>query len=143
MKTTLIILSCLLVIIRANIKKKCDNKAEEIALQDCKQQCDVATRGEDCAKCIGNHQDYDGYCKGPASKCKKHEADIARKYCRKQCLIVSDSDFDIVACNTCITNHQDVDMDCKNGQDMLNHCMENIGDDQDLTCLVLAVVFIG
>ena len=77
-------------------------------------------------------------------KCIKHEADIAKEYCKEQCNFSAQGpDFDFTACDTCITNHQDVDMDCKNGQDMLNHCMENIGDDQDLTCLVLAVVFIG
>ena len=121
MKTTFILLACLLVTTGANIRKKCNNKAEEIALQDCKQQCDAASRGEDCAKCIRKHQDYDEDCKGMRSmKCIKHEADIAKEYCKEQCNFSAQGpDFDFTVCDTCITNHQDFDTDCKNAKDMI------------------------
>ena len=105
-------------------------------------------------------------------KCIKHEADIAKEYCKEQCNFSAQGpDFDFTACDTCITNHQDFDTDCKNAKDMLNHCMDSffeiVEDDcndqcrnnhlyggknfnkcktcfmshQDLTCLVLTVVF--
>ena len=80
MKTAFILLACLQVIIEAGsgfrftdaaknigaeIEKKCNNKAEEIASQDCKQRCNEAELEEDCAKCINNHRDYDDDdCKG-------------------------------------------------------------------------------
>ena len=49
--------------------KKCNNKAEEIASQDCKQECNVAGPGKDCAKCIMEHKDYND-CK--ELQCKRN-----------------------------------------------------------------------
>ena len=134
MKTTFILLACLLVITGANIVKKCNNKAEEIASQDCKQECNVVGPGEDCAKCIMEHKDYDNDCKGITflvqcmradeidckgandmlKHCMKTLVEIVENDCKDQCPIqhAREKDFDPSKCKTCCMSHQDLGLAC-------------------------------
>merc|ERR1719369_2353770 len=129
MKTTFIFLVCLLVMTAGryaydsdywvNKEKKCNNKAEEISSQDCKQQCDVAELREDCAKCIGEHKDYDSDCKEDFDlivQCLKtvfpdhKEEGGCREECKRD---VTDGDDYYEACRICIMNHQDAGLNCR------------------------------
>ena len=95
----------------ANIKKKCDNTALGIASQDCKEQCGVAEPGEDCAKCVGTHKDYDYDCKniGFASWCVRPlYMKIRKEDCKEKCRL-GDS---LKVCGNCIRNHQDYGLPC-------------------------------
>merc|ERR1712183_518616 len=81
-----------------NKEKLCNNKAEEISSQDCKQQCDVAELGENCVKCIGEHEDYDYDCKNVALViwCIDRDSRIRHEDCKKECPHED-------TCNNCIT----------------------------------------
>merc|ERR1719233_2081916 len=113
MKTTFIFLACLLGITAAgesilnnrypsdywanrakSLQKDCNNKTEEISTEDCKQECKVAKPGEDCAKCIAKHKDYDFDCKGYIvdTRCLEIGYEIFRNDCKDQCL--DDSNLD-------------------------------------------------
>ena len=113
MKTTFIFLACLLVLAYgynwANIKKKCDNKAVGIASQDCKEQCNVAELGEDCAKCVGTHKDYDYDCKEIYlwGECCDIYYQLTEEDCKEQCV-----GSQLNTCKPCIMNHQDVGLTC-------------------------------
>ena len=115
MKTTFIFLACLLVLTAGDnwepLKKKCENKAVGIASQDCKEQCGVAEPGEDCAKCVGTHKDYDYDCKniGFASWCFRVLYWKIRKEDCKEICRVGDS---LKVCGNCIRNHQDYGLPC-------------------------------
>ena len=102
MRTTLIFLSCLLVITGANLRRKCNNKAEKISSEDCKQYCNVISLPGytwDCVKCVVQHQDYDKDCQGTelAQKCFKTDEDIAKENC-DNCVFSEFCD----PCETCI-----------------------------------------
>merc|ERR1712183_1250502 len=125
MKRTLIFLACLLGITTAsrygnpeydeywankqkernNRQKLCNNKAEEISSQDCKQQCDVAELGENCVKCIGEHKDYDYDCKDKAlaTWCSVLGSRIRHEDCKKECPHYMENDYDEDTCINCIT----------------------------------------
>merc|ERR1712243_93025 len=128
MKTTFIFLACLLVLTAgykysnrhgdyyANLKKKCDNQAVGIASQDCKEQCIVAELGEDCAKCVGTHKDYDYDCKniGFSVWCGRFlSMKIREEDCKEQC--------PGEVCGNCIDNHQDYGLSCS----LLHHVEAN------------------
>merc|ERR1719233_937188 len=103
MKTTFIFLACLMVITvdgkyddLADRKKQCNNKAEEIYSQDCKQQCDEAESrrvcsecliGRECAECIMEHKDYDSDCKNYSMlrRCNDILTRIFREDCIEEC----------------------------------------------------------
>ena len=97
-----------------NKEKECNNKAEEISSQDCKQQCDVAELREDCAKCIGEHKEYDSDCKEDMNlivPCletvfpPREEEGECREKCKRD---VTDE-----ACEICAMNHQDAGLNCR------------------------------
>merc|ERR1711909_21789 len=102
MKTTFISLACVLVMTGANLRKKCNNKAEKISSQDCKQYCNVSrpAKDRDCGKCVWKHQDYDKDCQGMKleKKCFKTEEDIAREDCK--CTVSTPR------CFTCVNNRR-------------------------------------
>merc|ERR1719228_464458 len=108
MKTTFIFLACLLVITAGSInpnteywvnkEKQCNNKAEEISSQDCKQQCDGAKFGDDCVECIGKHKDYDYDCKDImlSLRCHNYYVRYLLEDCKEEC------GFDSDTCKPCI-----------------------------------------
>merc|ERR1712183_393855 len=120
MKTTFIVLACLLGITTAgyinpytdfwNKKEKlCNNKAEEISSQDCKQQCDVAKFGDDCVECIGEHKDYDYDCKDFAldARCIDTYHRIHHEDCKEECGDWYENDNEKDKCETCSRPLQD------------------------------------
>merc|ERR1712179_620373 len=88
--------------------EQCNKKAEVIAAKDCKQHCNVAKRGRECATCIWNHQDYDKVCQGDtiAEQCGKTIDKIWVGDCKDSC-----SDPSKPECHNshivCIENHKD------------------------------------
>ena len=120
MKTTFIFLACLLVLTAGDnwepLKKKCENKAVGIASQDCKEQCNVAEPGEDCAKCVGTHKDYDYDCKdnGLTLWCYQLKRKLGKEEdCKEECVGNYPWGMQLYpACRSCIMNHQDVGLPC-------------------------------
>merc|ERR1712183_309636 len=122
MKTTFIFLACLLVITGANLRKECNNKAEEISSKDCKQYCNANSPANDyfdCVNCFEKHQDYDEECKGVKleKECFKTEEDVARDDCK--CVISTPGD----SCYNCINkrrymNYRESGLACKMLVDM-------------------------
>merc|ERR1719260_70889 len=132
MKTTFIFLACMLGIATADkndeydeywanrylsddqanrakiLQKDCNSKAKEISSQDCKQECNVTEPGEDCAKCIAKHQEYDYDCKDDmvSMRCLDIYDKLERQDCKEQCLD-SDPDSPDDPCEPCIMNHKD------------------------------------
>merc|ERR1719153_719976 len=109
MRTTLIFLACLLVIAGASIEKQCNEKAEEIAAQDCKEDCNVAKRGKDCATCIWNHKDYDKVCQGDdtiVEQCGETIDMIYEEDCKGSCKRFGPE------CDDCILNYKDLGLAC-------------------------------
>merc|ERR1712179_362381 len=122
MKTTFIFLACMLGIATADfydanraksLQKDCNSKAEEISSQDCKQECNVTEPGEDCAKCIANHQDYDYDCANfmVLTRCLDIYDKLERQDCKEQCLD-SDPDSPDDPCKPCIMNHKGYGLAC-------------------------------
>ena len=135
MKSTFLILACLLVVITGdNLEEQCDVKALEIwfSVEDCKQ-CGTHL-GKDCAKCIIEHKDYDNDCKGITflvqcmradeidckgandmlKHCMKTLVEIVENDCKDQCPIqhAREKDFDPSKCKTCCMSHQDLGLAC-------------------------------
>ena len=123
MKTPFFFLASLQVITAIINEKLCNHQAEEIASQDCQEQCYVTPPGEDCAKCIMQHKDHYVDCRGTTYllQCMKTEEKIAKEDCKEKCIATAPL-YDFEACETCIRNHQDYDTDCKGSRDML--CMK-------------------
>jgi len=96
--------------------EKCNKKAEVIAAKDCKQHCNVAKRGRECATCIWNHQDYDKVCQGDtiAEQCGKTIDKIWVGDCKDSCRDPSKPE-----CHNshivCIENHKDFGLACWTG----------------------------
>merc|ERR1711942_565835 len=77
MKTTLLFLSCLLVISGALFHKDpCWHKVAKAARENCKEECDTAKPSRECGRCIINHED----CKlGFVEKCTHEFEDKSKR----------------------------------------------------------------
>ena len=81
MKTTFILLACLLVIAGAKKKRQCIKDIVDIwRKQDCEQLCGLELMKEECMNCYLKHQDLDPVC----------TEDTVKKQCEKNLIEVKE-----------------------------------------------------